>query len=64
MKDWILAQEREERWENVLRRSPVCMDCGRVIVQGTVLPMEEDGSFGCLCPGCVQDRMVPVEICC
>lgn len=61
LENWMLAQEREEQWEDFLLHCPVCIDCGRVITQGLVLPMDEDGSFGCLCPGCVQDRMVPVE---
>jgi len=61
LKDWILAQEREERWEDYLRRRPVCMDCGRDILEGMVFPLEENGSFGFLCPGCVQDRMIPAE---
>ena len=61
LKDWIRAQEREERWEECLRRSPVCVDCGRRVPAGKVLPICEDGSFGCLCPDCVRDRMVPVE---
>ncbi len=61
LKDWILAQEREDRWENCLRHCPVCADCGREVMEGKVLPLCEDGTFGFLCPACVRDRMVPVE---
>lgn len=59
--DWMLAQNREEQWDTFLRYCPVCTDCGRVVHKGRVLPLEENGSYGCLCPACVRDRMISVE---
>ena len=61
LENWMMAQAREERWEDYLRYCPVCTDCGRVVHKGFVLPLEENGSYGCLCPACVRGRMISVE---
>lgn len=61
MQDWMAAQAGEDRWETYLHHCPVCADCGRVISQGRLFPLEENGSVGCLCPRCMLDRMIPLE---
>ena len=58
MEPWEQAQALAARWDDRLRRRPVCQDCGKPVAEGWYFPLEHGQA---LCRRCMLDRMVEVE---